>query len=151
MKKEIGLWIDHRRAVIVFDIDQAKEIKHITSNMEKHVRYSGASHASGTSESHNDTTEDGRDRRFDDQLNRYYDVVISHLQDATSVLILGPGEAKVEFQKRLEGHEPSDRIVVIKTADKMTDHQITAEVRQHFRESRDDSNRPAQWKIDGET
>ena len=142
MKKEMGLWIDHRQAVIVINGDQNEEIKRtITSNMEKHVRYSGASQAKDAGESHRDTTEDGRDRRFDDQLNRYFDDVISYLHDASSILILGPGEAKVEFQKRLEVHGLSERIVAIKTADKMTDDQIAAEVRQHFRESRHSSNR----------
>jgi hypothetical protein len=144
MKKEVGLWIDHKRAVIVINLDQEEEIKRINSNMEKHVRYSGASHAGGASESHNDATEDGRDRRFDDQLNRYYDEIISYLRDATSILILGPGEAKVELQKRLEAHGLSDRIAAVKTADKMTDDQIAAEVRQHFRESHHDSYRTTQ-------
>lgn len=37
MKKEIGLWIDHRKAVIVIVKDGEEKIK---SNMEKHVRSS---------------------------------------------------------------------------------------------------------------
>lgn len=141
MKKEVGLWIDHRRAVIVTNLDQKEEIKRITSRVEKHVRYSGISHASGESDSHKDTTEDGRDQRFDDQLNRYYDEVISYLRDATSILIMGPGEAKVELEKRLADHEPGDRIVTLKTTDKMTDHQVVAEVRQHFGDSQPGSNK----------
>jgi len=144
MKKEVGLWIDHRRAVIVINLDQEEEIKQITSNMEKHVRYSGASDASDANASHHDTTEDGRDRRFDNQLNRYYDEAISCLHDATSILILGPGEAKVELQKRLEVHGLSNYIVAIKTADKMTVNRIAAEIRRHFRESQHGSNKNAQ-------
>jgi stalled ribosome rescue protein Dom34 len=132
MKKEVGLWIDHREAVLVSLLDESEEIKRITSNMEKHVRYSGASESSG---SHNDSAEDKRDRRFDDHLNTYYDEVIVALRDADSILILGPGEAKIELQKRLENHEHSDRTIVAQPADKMTDNQIVAEVRRHFRES----------------
>ncbi len=141
MLKEIGLWIDHKQAVVVIDLDQEETIKRITSNMEKHVRYSGASQASGASDSHNDSSESGRDRRFDDQLNRYYDEVISHLRDATAILILVPGEAKVELQKRLEVHGLNDRIAAIKPADKMTDEQIATYVRQHFQESHRSSRR----------
>ena len=121
MKKEVGLWIDHRRAVIVTHPGHGDEIKQITSDMD-----------SGEGESHHDTTEDGGERRLDGEMKRFYDEVITYLRDATSVLIMGPGEAKIELEKRLEGHEPSDRIVTVKTADKMTDHQIAAEVRQHF-------------------
>jgi hypothetical protein len=135
MKKEVGLWIDHRQAVIVINLDQEEEVKRITSNVEKHVRYSGASHGGGASDSHNDASEDGRDRRFDDQLSQYYDEIITYLGDATSILIMGPGEAKVELQKRLEGHELAGCIVAMKTADRMTNQQIVAGVRQHFRDS----------------
>jgi hypothetical protein len=37
MKKEIGLWIDHRKAMIFIVSDQGEEVREITSNMEKHV------------------------------------------------------------------------------------------------------------------
>ena len=140
MKKEAGLWIDHRQAVIVTLADQVQEIKRITSDVGKRVRYSGASHVRGASESHSDASEDSRDRRFDDQLSGYYDEVISYLRDATSILILGPGEAKGELQNRLEDYGLSDRIVAIKTADKLTDDQIVGEVRRHFQESQLDSD-----------
>jgi len=142
MKKDVGLWIDHRRAVLAISLDQEEEIKQITSGMEKHVRYSDASHASGAGGEANDATaEDQRDRRFEDHLSRYYDEVISHLRDATAIVILGPGEAKVELQKRLKFYGLSDRIVAIQTADKMTDDQIAAEVRQYFREAEHGLNR----------
>ncbi len=136
MKKEVGLWIDHRKAVLVFLLEDSEEIKEITSHMDKHVRYSGASESNG---SHNDAAEDTRDRRFDDHLNTYYDEVIVPLHDADSILILGPGEAKIELHKRLVSHDHdhahSERTIVTQPADKMTDNQIVAEVRQHFRGS----------------
>lgn len=146
MKKDVGLWIDHRRAVLVICLDQEEAIKQITSGIEKHVRYSGASHARGAGVSHSDASEDGRDRRFDEQLDRYYDEVISYLRDATAILILGPGEAKVELQKRLKFCGLSDRIIAIQTGDKMTDDQIAAEVRQYFRELEHGSNRTFPWQ-----
>jgi len=129
VKKQMGLWIDHRRAVIVGDL--ADDVKQIDSNMEKRVRYS-VGRPGGGSKPHQISSENGRDRRFDDRLDRYYDEVIAQLTDATSILILGPGEAKIEFQKRLETHNPRDCVVTVKTTDKLTDDQIVAEVRQHF-------------------
>ncbi|MBZ0307560.1 MAG: hypothetical protein K8I82_15950 [Anaerolineae bacterium] len=140
MKKEVGLWIDHRQAVIVITLDQEETVKRITSNMEKHIRYSGGD----AGESHNDASEDGRDRRFDNQLDLYYDQVTLYLQNATSILIFGPGEAKVELQKRMEDSGFSDSIVAVKPADKMTDAQIVAEVRLHFQESEHASDRTRQ-------
>ena len=131
MKTEAGLWIDHRQAVIVILVDQVEETQRITSDIEKQIRYSGASH-SQTPHGHDDSAEDRRDRRFADHLSKYYDEVIACLREADSILIFGPGEAKSELQKQLEGQALSERIVGIETTDKMTDGQIAAKVRQHF-------------------
>jgi len=125
MKREIGLWIDHRKAVIVIVTDKGEETKIIESNMEKHVRFSGGSSEPGQAE-------DVRDRQFNNHLNIYYDDVIAFIGDAKSILIFGPGEAKGELKKRIEREELKERIVNIETADKMTDHQIMARVRDHF-------------------
>jgi hypothetical protein len=124
LKKQAGLWIDHRKAVIISITGEIEEIKSITSDMEKQVRYSGGAL--------NDSEEDERDRRFSGHLNKYYDEVVALVKDAVSILIIGPGEAKVEFKKRLENEKQLGRVVDIETADKMTDHQIAAKVRSHF-------------------
>lgn len=124
MKYNVGLWIDHRKAVVVNLRDNAEEIQEITSHMEKHVRYSGgAEDAAG---------EDQRDRRFTGHLDKYYDKVVSCIHDADSILILGPGEAKLELKSRLESEALGGHIVGVKTVDKMTANQIAAKVRQHF-------------------
>jgi hypothetical protein len=124
MKKEAGLWIDHRKAVIVTVTDKGEETSLIESEMEKHVRYSGAAQ--------DDSAEDQRDTRFASHLNKYYDQVIACIRDAESILIFGPGEAKVEFEKRLAHAALSARVIGIEAVDKMTDRQIAARVRQRF-------------------
>ena len=73
MKKEVGLWVDHREAVIVVVTDTGEETKRIKSNIEKRVRYSGGSRSNGSQQE----PEDQRDRRFGDHLNKYYDEVIA--------------------------------------------------------------------------
>jgi len=60
--------------------------------------------------------------------------VISYIRDAESILIFGPGEAKGELEKRLAAQGLGKRIVGIETTDKMTDGQIAAKVREHFRQ-----------------
>ena len=123
MKKNIGLWIDHRKAVIVIVTEDGEEIKKITSNMEKHVRFTG-----GTA-SEDGSTEDVRDRQFGNHLNNYYDEVIAVIRNADTIQIFGPGEAKGELEKRLEHEGLKAHILVVETVDKMTDRQISAKVR----------------------
>jgi hypothetical protein len=123
MKKNIGLWIDHRKAVIVIVTEDGEELKKITSNMEKHVRFTGGNG------SEDGSSEDVRDRQFGNHLNSYYDEVIAVIRGADSIQIFGPGEAKGELEKRLEHEGLKARILVVETMDKMTDRQISAKVR----------------------
>jgi hypothetical protein len=132
MKKEVGLWIDHRKAVIVVITDKGEEIKLIVSKVEKQLRRSGGSPLKGPHEASQVPADDSRERAFTGHLNIYYDAVIASIRDAEAILILGPGEAKVELKKRLESEELGGRIVGIETVDKMTDRQIVAKVRQRF-------------------
>ncbi len=122
MQTTVGLWIDHKKAVIVFVKGKEEEIKLISSNIEKHHRQSGVSMPS----------DDVRQRELTGHLNIYYDEVVSCIREAESILIFGPGEAKDELKKRLEIDNLSGHIVGIEPADKMTDPQIVAKVRGQF-------------------
>ena len=124
---EMGVWIDHRKAVVISFASEGEVIKQIESDMEKHVRFSG-----GAS---NFTDEDMRDRRFANHLDKYYDEVIACIRDADSILIMGPGEAKGELQKRLEALSIAGQVVGVETHDKLTDRQVAAIVREHFNRS----------------
>jgi stalled ribosome rescue protein Dom34 len=132
MKKEVGLWIDHREALVVILTDAGEEIKQFTSKNAKHIRYSGSSHSETPEGLKEVTSEDQRDRKFENQLNKSYDEIIASIRDADTIQIFGPGEAKGEFEKRLEKDGYKGHIVAIETVDKMTDRQISAKVRDHF-------------------
>jgi molybdopterin converting factor small subunit len=101
MKKGIGLWIDHRKAVVVIVSDEGEEVNEITSHMEKHVRFSSDDSEEGSSE-------DVRNRQFENHLNNYYDAVIAVIRDGDSVQIFGPGEAKGELKNALRAGDSRD-------------------------------------------
>jgi hypothetical protein len=124
MGKQVGLWIDHRKAVIVSLTATGEETQRIQSNMEKHVRFSGGAQ--------DVSAEDQRDRRFTGHLDKYYTQIITSIRDADAIFIFGPGEAKGELEKRLQDENLRGRIAGIETVDKMTDRQLVAKVRQHF-------------------
>jgi len=126
MKKGIGLWIDHRKAVVVLISNEGEKITEITSDMEKHVRFSEGATMAGSSE-------DMRDRQFENHLNSYYDAVIAVIRNGDSIQVFGPGEAKGELVKLLESKGLGGRIDSVKTVDKMTDRQIAAKVRERLR------------------
>ena len=132
MRTKVGLWIDHRKAIIVAITDEGEEIVLIISKVEKQLRRSGDSPLKGPYEYQQVPASDSRQRTFTGLLNIYYDAVIACIRDAESIMIFGPGEAKGELKTRLERNNLGGRIEDIETVDKMTDRQIAAKVRQHF-------------------
>ena len=73
----------------------------------------------------------GSTRKWTEHLNHYYDKVISSLQKAESLLIMGPGEAKTELKKRLERTTLNRREIQVETVDKLTENQIVEKVREY--------------------
>jgi hypothetical protein len=132
MKRKVGLWIDHRKAVIVFLAGEEEEMKLVRSNVEKQIRRAAGSRSGGPFESQAVQSDGRQQRALTKHLNTYYNEVISCIRDAESILIFGPGEAKGELKKRLERGKLSGRIVGVETIDEMTDHQIAMKVRQYF-------------------
>ncbi len=132
MKTTVGLWIDHRKAIIVAVTDKREEIGLIISKVEKQLRRSGDSPLKGPYDPLQVPAADRRQRMLTGYLNIYYDAVIASIRDAESILIFGPGDAKDELKKRLKRNNLGGRIVGIETVDKMTDRQIAAKVRKYF-------------------
>jgi hypothetical protein len=129
MKKEVGLWIDHKKAIAVILTQDGDEIKRIESDVENRTRFSSRS---GSKSLAAPLAENHRDQKIVEHFNKYYNEVIACLRDAETLLIFGPGEAKLELEKRLEHSELKKRIARVETVDKMTEPQIVAKVRKYF-------------------
>jgi hypothetical protein len=124
MNHKVGIWIDHKKAVIVSASADRVSAQTLESAVGPHARYSGHHDAGG---------EKKYEERHGQQLDRYYDEVISQLGQPEAVLIFGPGEAKLQLQERLGRSKAlAERIVGIETTDKLTDPQIVAKVKQHY-------------------
>ena len=132
MKTSVGLWIDHRKAVIVAVTDNGEVTRLVISKVEKHLKRDLRAGSKSSYESQLVPADNRRLKTFTGHLNIYFDAVIAAVRDAAFILIFGPGEAKGELKKRLERVKLGKRIVGIETIDKMTDHQIAAKVRKYF-------------------
>ena len=133
MNHKVGIWIDHKKAVIVSTSGDRLTAKTLESEVGPHARYSGRS---GYPTS--DGPQDGRgekkyEERYGQQLDRYYDEVISQLGQPEALFIFGPGEAKLQLKERLSSSKAlSEHVVEIETTDKLTDPQIVAKVKEHY-------------------
>jgi len=136
-KNYVGLWLDHRQAVMVSITDDAETIKRIDSDIERKVRLSGGSRTAKTPYGPQQVSVDGKQQeRINRQLHQYYQEIIRRIRDAAKILILGPGEAKTELKKEMEkSRELAAKKITVEPADKMTERQIAAKVRQFFKGS----------------
>jgi hypothetical protein len=127
-----GIWIDHRKAIIVELTPDGETLRTVQSQVEKHPERGGDSPMKGSYEARQVPADDSRQRALTGDLNHYYDAVISALPRDIILLVMGPGEAKGEFHKRLVKKMPAIQISAVQTEDKLSDKEVIGKVRAHF-------------------
>jgi hypothetical protein len=120
----VGVWVDRKKAVIVSIAEGRVTTMTLESDVGPHPRYAGSQEGGG---------ETKYEERHNLRLGQYYDDVINQIGQPDALLLFGPGETKRQLKDRL-GRSPasSDRIVAVESADKLTDPQIVAKVKEHF-------------------
>jgi len=132
MKLNAGVWIDHRRALVVVLDASGERTSVIASGVEKHLERAGDSPLHGSYEAAQVPADDRRQRALTGELNVYYEAVTAALRAADALVVCGPGEAKGELVRHLAKHHLEGRVAEVRTADKMTDAQFVAQVREFF-------------------
>lgn len=134
MNKAIGIWVDHRNAVLITGAGEAA-IRRLESDVEPHVHSSGGWRSGGTAGVQSITKESAADERRKHQRHAFYQEIIKEIGAAGEVYILGPGSAKHELVSEIEKNKnPYVRIHPVETCDKLTEPQIAAKVREFFKD-----------------
>ena len=107
MATKAGVWIDHKQAIVVLLTDAGKEIKKIAFDIGQRIRSKGGSRSMNPYKPNEFVAEDTLVRKLANDRNDYYDDVNASIRGAKAILILGPGEAKGEFLKRLQSKKNS--------------------------------------------
>jgi stalled ribosome rescue protein Dom34 len=133
MSKKVGLWIDHKSAFIVSIDERGLTTSVIESHVEPRFRFSGGSRSS-SAHGTEVASEQKRDKRYMHHLERYYEQVVDAVADARRILVLGPGEAKVELKNRIEKSRVKMKPVInVEPSDKLTEPQILARIREYYK------------------
>ncbi len=115
------VWIDSREAKI-FHLKPGKvDLKHLHAHGDEHT----GKRAHGRRV---DSHHPGADKLFHE--------VAQEIQDATEVLIVGPGEAKGHLKKHFETHHHgalAQKVVGVEPMDHLTENQILAFARKFFK------------------
>jgi hypothetical protein len=132
MATKAGVWIDHKQATIVLLSDAGHEIKKIAFDIGQPIPKKGGGRSKNTFTRNDFVAEDTRERKLASDRKDYYGDVLAALSGVSSVLIIGPGEAKKEICKLIQSKKVRRLAVELETADKMTDRQLAAKVSKHF-------------------
>lgn len=142
MPRKAGVWIDHKQATIVLLSDAGQEIKKIAFDIGQPIHKPGGGRSKNTFTRNDFVADDRLERKVASDRKDYYGDVLVALRGVSTVLIVGPGEAKGELIKQIKATKVRGLAVDSATADKMTDRQFAAQVRQHFAAAPVESAKP---------
>lgn len=128
MERKVGLWINHLKTVIVSIANEKIYIREIISNIEQHNHPMEGDIVASLEEN----TAKFIEPQSEILLNQYYSVIISLINDAESIWIFGPDEAKIELEDRLGIAGFGARVVGIETMAETTNRQLALKVQQRF-------------------
>jgi stalled ribosome rescue protein Dom34 len=131
MDRNVGLWIDHKQAYLIWYKEGRIDV--LPSEIEPPEHFSGGTQLGGKLNQKGDMELRHNDR-YRLKLTKFYKRVVAALKDVDSIFIMGPGEAKVEFEKVLKRQKAMQkRLLKVETADKMTKNQMIARVRRFYK------------------
>lgn len=135
MKKQTGIWIDTTKAILVTLSEGKENVLEMESEVESAVHH----HGEGNSGSFMGTSHLSQERKFDERKNHQIDKFIKNiaveLKNSDELYIFGPSEMKLRLKKNVtDDKQLSSKLRAVETADSMTMNQVTAKVRDFFKE-----------------
>lgn len=127
-----GVWIDHRKAMVVLISGVKEETIEIRSDAERQPRHMKGTCSTAPCKTQTVKTDDCREQEVAGPPNGYYADVIAAIGAAGAILIFGPDEVKDAFKKYLDLENFGGKVVSVQPYDTMTDRQIAAKMREYF-------------------
>ncbi|MCB0652550.1 MAG: hypothetical protein KDC85_14835 [Saprospiraceae bacterium] len=132
MKSSIGVWIDKSQARI---ISPTALLETISSDIEIRPRYEGEGKEYGRFGNQYMTLEKTKQHRLEQQEMNYLKTVINTIKDSERILIFGPAQVKNKLEHLLEeDYATKGKVIDVVAAEKMTDKQLVAFVREYYGE-----------------
>ena len=132
METKAGIWIDREHAIAVVINSTVHELKSFQAGIPEPFPQTEESRAQHEYTRNDFVAEDKLERKQAARREVMYDAILKYTHDAKELLILGPGEAKKEFQKHIDSKSHDKTKVEVETSDRLTDPQLVAHVLKHF-------------------
>ena len=133
MEKNVGIWIDYEKAIIVRLTNGRESVVELPSHVEGQVRVAGGMPSSIRYDSQDYSLESRIRERRRSELHKFYRRVIQQCEDADRIFLFGPGEARLELKKEMRRDmDRFAKIVGVERADRMTEQQVVSKVKAFF-------------------
>ncbi|MBL7922733.1 MAG: hypothetical protein JNL88_00900 [Bacteroidia bacterium] len=133
-RKQIGVWMDHAQAHFIHPATEGEKVTTESSDLESHLRFHGEG-ADGTllGGFRSTNNEHHKHQREQEVMHRYFQSLQEKLMDYDEIFLFGPGTARVELHHLMKDNARfSDKRISLESADKMSENQMKAKVREHF-------------------
>jgi hypothetical protein len=134
MNQKMGIWIDQSRASLVSLKEQGATLKTIASPIESRERIPGEGKDFGRFGQQFIDHERKKINKKELQKNEFLKGIISEIAEAEEFVVFGPAEMKTELRKAIEkDRHLAPRLRAVENAEKMTDNQLKAWVKDYFK------------------
>jgi hypothetical protein len=122
---KLGIWIDHKKAIVVSVAREHTLVTRLRSSLRPHGRFHGAQDGGG---------EQKYEARHLKGVAHFIDAVARHVERGDEVFILGPGEAKGALARRIRQMKSLKGVATTSNAaGKLSEAQIVAAIRKRYR------------------
>ena len=135
MEKQVGIWIDSKKAIIVtLNGKKEERITEIDSEFENSVYHNKEGNKGTFSAGHHSDSETKFDNRKKEELNYFLKSVLFYVKDSDYLYIFGPGETKIKLEQRIHDDKSLGKINLkaVETTDSMTLNEIVAQVKDFY-------------------
>ena len=135
MEKQVGIWIDSKKAIIVtLDGKKEERITEIDSEVENTVYHNKEGNKGTFSGSHHSDSETKFDNRKKEEMNYYLKSVMSNIKGSDYLYIFGPGETKTNLEQKIRDEKwlGKTNLKAVETSDNITVNEIVAQVKDFY-------------------
>ncbi len=138
MKKQTGIWLDHKKATIITLDSGSNKLRTIESDIVTRERIDGETKKFGRFGDQFLSQEKHKERRIKEQTSNFLKSLLSEIKDMDELVLFGPGNMKKELEKRiLDDSKLAPKLKKVVSSDSMTENQMIAWVKNFYH---DDSN-----------
>ena len=135
MEKQVGIWIDSKKAIIVtLDGQKEEKITEIDSEIENSVYHNKEGNKGTFSGSHHSDSETKFDNRKKEQIDYFLKSVMLYVKGSDYLYLFGPGDIKIKLEQKIHDDKSLGKINLkaVETSDSMTLNEIVAQVKDFY-------------------